>query len=45
MTTTTVGGTTGRPGYGQPDYRHPGFPQQGYRRKRESWLGDLFDFD
>ena len=31
--------------YGQPGYRHPGFPQQGYRRKRESWLEDLFDFD
>ena len=35
----------GQQGYGQPDYRHPGLPQQGYRRKRESWLGDLFDFD
>ncbi len=31
--------------YGQPGYGQPGYPQQGYRRKRESWLGDLFDFD
>ena len=30
---------------GQQGYGHPGYPQQGYRRKRESWLGDLFDFD
>jgi uncharacterized protein len=35
----------GQPGYGQPGYGHPGYPQQGYRRRRESWLGDLFDFD
>lgn len=31
--------------YGQPGYGQHGYPQQGYRRKRESWLGDLFDFD
>jgi Zn-finger nucleic acid-binding protein len=31
--------------YGQPGYGPPGYPQQGYRRRRESWLGDLFDFD
>ncbi|HZO31913.1 MAG TPA: zf-TFIIB domain-containing protein [Chloroflexota bacterium] len=31
--------------YGQPGYGQHGYPPQGYRRKRESWLGDLFDFD
>jgi Zn-finger nucleic acid-binding protein len=31
--------------YGQPDYGQPGYVQRGYRRRRESWLGDLFDFD
>jgi Zn-finger nucleic acid-binding protein len=31
--------------YGQPGYGQHGYPQQGYRRRRESWLGDLFDFD
>ena len=31
--------------YGQPGYGQPGYGQHGYRRKRESWLGDLFDFD
>jgi Zn-finger nucleic acid-binding protein len=31
--------------YGQPGYGHPGYDQRGYRRRRESWLGDLFDFD
>ena len=35
----------GQPGYGQPGYGQHGYPQHGYRRKRESWLGDLFDFD
>jgi Zn-finger nucleic acid-binding protein len=34
-----------RPGYGQPGY-DPRYNQHGYpRRKRESWLSDLFDFD
>jgi Zn-finger nucleic acid-binding protein len=32
--------------YGQPGYGQPGYDQPGYRRRRrESWLGDLFDFD
>jgi Zn-finger nucleic acid-binding protein len=31
--------------YGQPGYGQPGYGQPGYRRRRESWLGDLFDFD
>ena len=35
----------GQPGYGQPGYGQPGYGQPGYRRRRESWLGDLFDFD
>jgi Zn-finger nucleic acid-binding protein len=26
-------------------YGQPGYPQHGYRRRRESWLSDLFDFD
>ena len=34
-----------QPGYGQPGSAPSGYPQQGYRRRRESWLGDLFDFD
>ena len=32
----------GQPGYGQPGYGQPGYPP---RRRRESWLSDLFDFD
>src|SRR5687767_3825135 len=35
----------GQPGYVQPGYGQPGYGQHGYRRKRESWLEDLFDFD
>jgi uncharacterized protein len=36
----------GHGGYGQPGYGQPGYDQRGYpRRRRESWLSDLFDFD
>jgi uncharacterized protein len=37
----------GQPGYPQPGYGQSGYGQPGYdpRRRRRSWLGDLFDFD
>ena len=35
----------GQPGHGQTGYGQQGYGQPGYRRRRESWLGDLFDFD
>jgi uncharacterized protein len=32
--------------YGHGGYGQPGYDQRGYpRRRRESWLSDLFDFD
>lgn len=35
----------GHPGYAKPAYGQPGYDQRGYpRRRRESWLSDLFDF-
>jgi len=38
-------GGYGQPGYGQPGYGQPGYVSRGYRRRKESWLSDLFDFD
>ena len=36
----------GQDGFGQPGHGQPGYDQRGYpRRRRESWLSDLFDFD
>jgi len=36
----------GQGGFGQPGHGQPGYDQRGYpRRRRESWLSDLFDFD
>lgn len=33
------------PGYGQPGYGQHGYGQPHYRKKKEGFLGDLFDFD
>ncbi len=31
--------------YEQPGHVQQGYGQQGYPRRKKSWLGDLFDFD